>query len=290
MLYRANALNKKAGKAWATVCLAVKKFSRMDGSQWAAAFAHYAFFSLFPSIVLFVAIASFFVDRDRAATAIIAYVETYVPIAGEKQSYIFDTIAGVIEARGQAGVIAFLMLGWAAMRFYATLIRATNRAWGGEAHKWWRLPLKSLVFLGIMVGAVLLGIAVPALAKMARDRLFPASDFQSWVYTLGSLLIPTVVVFVSLSLVYKLAPRRPIRFAEVWAPALFATVFLRVAESLFAIYLTNFAKLNAVYGAFGGIMALLLWIYLSGTIFIFGACLCAAHAETTAGEPPAARR
>jgi Ca2+-transporting ATPase len=37
-------------------------------------------------------------------------------------------------------------------------------------------------------------------------------------------------------------------------------------------------------------MALLLWIYLSGTIFIFGACLCAAHAETTAGEPPAARR
>jgi uncharacterized BrkB/YihY/UPF0761 family membrane protein len=37
--------------------------------------------------------------------------------------------------------------------------------------------------------------------------------------------------------------------------------------------------LNAIYGAFGGIMALLLWIYLSGCIFIFGACLCAAQAE-----------
>lgn len=283
-------LYEKAGKIWATLCLAVKKYLRMDGSQWAAAFAHYAFFSLFPSIVLFVAIASFFVDRTRAATAIIAYVETYVPLAGEKQSYIFDTIAGVIEARGQAGVIAFLMLGWAAMRFYATLIRATNRAWGAEAHKWWRLPLKSLVFLGIMVGAILLGIAVPALTKMARDGLFPASDFQSWVYTLANLLIPAVVVFVSLSLVYKLAPRRPIRFAEVWAPALFATILLQSAESLFAIYLTNFAKLNAVYGAFGAIMALLLWIYLSGTIFIFGACICAAQAETRPGEHPGFRR
>jgi Ca2+-transporting ATPase len=36
---------------------------------------------------------------------------------------------------------------------------------------------------------------------------------------------------------------------------------------------------NAIYGTFGGIMALLLWIYISGCIFIFGACLCAAQTE-----------
>jgi Ca2+-transporting ATPase len=70
-----------------------------------------------------------------------------------------------------------------------------------------------------------------------------------------------------------------VRFAQVWAAALLATVLLQAADSLFVIYLKNFATLNAVYGAFGGIMALLLWIYLSGCIFIFGACLCAAQAE-----------
>jgi Ca2+-transporting ATPase len=78
---------------------------------------------------------------------------------------------------------------------------------------------------------------------------------------------------------YKLAPRRPTRFAEVWLAALVATLLLLAAESLFVIYLKNFSTLNAVYGAFGGIMALLLWIYLSGCIFIFGACLSAAQAE-----------
>jgi len=41
----------------------------------------------------------------------------------------------------------------------------------------------------------------------------------------------------------------------------------------------NFATLNAIYGTFGGIMALLLWIYISGCIFIFGACLCAVQTE-----------
>ena len=87
------------------------------------------------------------------------------------------------------------------------------------------------------------------------------------------------VVFLGLSLFYRLAPRRPTRFATVWAAALCATVFLRTGERLFVIYLKDFAGLNALYGAFGGIMALLLWIYLSGCVFIFGACLCAAQAE-----------
>jgi uncharacterized BrkB/YihY/UPF0761 family membrane protein len=45
-------------------------------------------------------------------------------------------------------------------------------------------------------------------------------------------------------------------------------------------YLRGFATLDTVYGAFGGIMALLLWVYVSGCVFIFGACLCAGRAET----------
>jgi Ca2+-transporting ATPase len=69
------------------------------------------------------------------------------------------------------------------------------------------------------------------------------------------------------------------RFAQVWLAALCTTALLQAAETLFVIYLKNFATLNAIYGTFGGIMALLLWIYISGCIFIFGACLCAAQAE-----------
>ena len=274
-----NLPDQKTGRAWSILCLAVKKFTQMDGAESAAAFAHYAFFSLFPLIVLIVTIASAFIDRDRAGTEVIAYVETFVPLNGEMQSTIFDTIAGVIKARGQASVLAFLMLIWAAMGFFATLIRATNQAWGVEVSNWWRLPFKSLGFLVLLVSSVLLAVAVPVLAKMAKAWLFPVNDFSSWIYTLGSFFISLLVVFLSLSLFYRLAPQRPTRIAEVWFAALCTTALLLAAESLFVIYLENFATLNAVYGAFGGIMALLLWIYLSGCIFIFGACLCAAQAE-----------
>lgn len=69
------------------------------------------------------------------------------------------------------------------------------------------------------------------------------------------------------------------RFAEVWVAALCATPLLQAAESLFVIYLKNFSTLTAVYDVFGGIMALLPGICLSGCIFIFGACMSVAQAE-----------
>ena len=206
-------------RVWTILSLAMKKYWEIDGAQWAAGFAHYAFFSLFPLIVLAVTVASAFIDRDRAGAEVIAYVETYIPISGEMQSYIFDTISGVVNARGQAGAVAFLMLVWAAMQFFTTLICATNRAWGAAAHNWWRLPLKSLVLVAIMGSSVLLGIALPVLANMAKRWLFPVNEFSSWVYDLGSFLLLLLAVFLSLSLFYRLAPRRPTRFAEVWAAA-----------------------------------------------------------------------
>ncbi len=276
---RQSRLDQKTCRVWAIFRLAVNKFLGIDGTEWAGAFAFNAFFSLFPLMVLLVTISSAFIDRDRAATEVIAYVQMYVPISRDMQSYIFDTFAGVIKARGQAGVVAFFILVWVTLQCFITLVSATNRAWGLEGYSWWRLPLRSLVLLGITAGAVLFGIGAPMLAQMARDWLFPMNDFHSWVYTLGGFFIPLLVVFSGLGLFYRLAPRRPTRFSEVWVAALCATVLLLAAETLFVIYLEKFATLNAVYGAFGGIMALLLWIYLSGSIFIFGACLCAAQDE-----------
>ena len=205
-------LDQKTREAWAILCLAVKKFWRIDGAQWAGAFAFNAFFALFPLMVLFVTIASSFVDRDRAGKEIIAHMESYVPISGEMQGHIFDTIAGVIKAREQAGVIAFFILLWVTLQCFVTLIYATNHAWGAAMHTWWRLPLKSLVLLGITAAAVLVGMALPVLATMAKDRLFPVNDFRSWLYASLSLLShvnltnnvslsPQITVFDSMRLV-----------------------------------------------------------------------------------------
>jgi YihY family inner membrane protein len=270
---------QKFGSAWMIFRLAVKKFFLIDGSQLAEAFSYNAFFSLFPLTILLVTFASTFTSWDSAGAIVIGYIEGFVPLSGKMQDYIFDTIASVMKTRGQASVVASLILVWVTLQCFSTLINATNRAWGTEAPNWWQLPLKSLLLLGITADAVLVGIALPMLAQMAKEYFLIANDFTYWIYALGNFVIPLLVMFASLALFYKMAPRRPTRFAEVWLAALVVTLLLLAAESLFVIYLKNFSTLNAVYGTFGGIMALLLWIYLSGCIFIFGACLSAAQAE-----------
>jgi Ca2+-transporting ATPase len=259
--------------------LAAKRFLRIDGAQWAGSFAYHAFFSLFPLFILFVTLASFFVDRESAGRAIVTYVEGYVPLDGEMRARIFGALAGVIQAREQAGLVALLILVWAALQCFTTLVRVTSHAWGDEAYNWWQLPLRGMALLGVTAGAVLLGMAAPALASIGKSWIFPAHEFGSWLYASWGFVVPLLVLFLSLTFFYRLAPRRTKRFAEVWVAAACTTVLLQTTESLFVVYLKHFATLNAVYGVFGGIMALLLWIYLSGCGFIFGACLCAAQAE-----------
>ena len=228
---------------WATLLLAAQKFLRIDGAERAAAFSYNAFFALFPLVVLLVSAASLFIDRDIAGKAVIAYIERYVPISGQMQNYIFTTISGVVKARGQAGAVALLMLVWVATQFFTTLIHAANRAWGTEGNRWWHLPLKSLVLPGVMVVAVMLGIGVPLLGKMAKG-FFSANGFFPWIYGIALVFLPWLGVFFSLTIFYRLAPRRRTRFSEVWPSALCATVLLQTAQSLFVLYLKHFTGLN----------------------------------------------
>lgn len=284
----ASGRDRAGWRVWPTTLTAFKIFLRIDGTQRAGAFAHFAFFSLFPSIILLVAAASIFVDRTRAAREIIGFIEHYVPMGADKEGYIFRTIEGVVAARGHASIVAIILLCWAAMRFLATMIRATNRAWGAEVHTWWRLPLKSLVLLVIVVTLVPLTVLATVWLKESQSADAPLGGVLAAMRMLAGAVIPLGVLFLGLTLFYQFAPRRTTRMREVWLPSLCATGLLAAAELLFKFYLTRFATLNAVYGALGGIMALLMWIYLSGVIFIFGACLCAARAKPLPGPEEAA--
>lgn len=259
-------------EAWA-------RFSLIDGTTWAGAFTFNAFFSMFPAIVLMVTLASSFVDRERATTELIEYVEGYIPITAEMQNYIFDTIGGVVNARGQASIIAFVFLFWGSIQCFITLVTAINRARDGTDYSWWRLPIKSFsLFLVVIVG-ISLGIGIPMVVNLLGQWVPLLARFKAAIDTASGFIFSPAIVFFCLILLYRFSPRRPTSFRDVWIGALLATALLRLAERGFGIYINNFASFNAIYGTFGGIMALLLWIYLSGCIFIFGACVSVAKAE-----------
>jgi YihY family inner membrane protein len=264
------------------VARAIQRYGLIDGEQCAASFAYYAFFSLFPLILLCVAMATLFVqDREVTAGKILIQVDQYLPLQESDRVLLLRTVQGVIEHGLGAGVLGFLVLTWSSLRFSQALVIGVNRAWGLKDYNWWKLPLKNLLMIGIVISAIALGLVTP----FAFDRAAELFGWGNVVTHIFTSILPTLVLFYSLLLFYILAPRRNVRFAVAWPAALLGAVALEMAQSLFGIYLTRIAHFNAVYGAFGSIIALLFWIYVSGVIVIFFGCF-AATSEAHSPEAP----
>ena len=276
---------------WTWVKNAFEIFNNINGSLWAASFGYYAFFALFPLLIFLVTLATHFTTRDEAFTQIVVNVGKYVPLSISDYGVISKTINGVMDARGSLSIVSLLGLLWSALGFFQSLVGAVNAAWKQEQPPWWRMPVKNLKVFGILISALILGNLLPVISKTAQGYL----TFIGWIgpilFFLVNLLVPTVVLFYGFALFYRFAPRSVTNttFSSVWLPALLVTLFLQIAQYLFVIYTTNFASFNAVYGTFGGIIALMLWIYLSGCIITFGGCLCASRVSRPVAEPGTAK-
>lgn len=265
--------------------LTVRRFNAIEGTQSAAAFAYYAFFSIFPLFVLFVTVAATVVDRDVATRRVISYFETFAPVAPEMRRQVFDTISHLVKARAKFGAFATVVLFWGALQFFKALIRATNRAWGAPVHNWWRMPFKSLLLVGLMGSSLALGIGASIAKRAVRSSALYADSGVAQINTLFFSIVSLAILFYSLAFFYKIAPRRTTPASDIWAAAAFSTMGLRALGVVFVFYLRHFSQVNAIYGAFGGLMALLLWIYLSGCIIILGACFAAGMAELRGQVP-----
>jgi len=270
-------------KTWRVIWLALCKYAHTDGEQRAASFAYYALFALFPLLVLFVTISSQFIDKQEASDKIVKFINNYVPMGDEGEDAVIHTVIGVVNSRTPVGIFAVLALVWGSLGFFHALVRGVNRAWGTFEYPWYRLPFKNLAMVGILASALFIGIIAPVIMQAVQDYLLrenPTIWANMWhTFNAAQQLLPWLVLFYAFSMFYKFAPRQHPQFSEVWLSALVVTFALQGLRKLFVLYTHSFIHFNKVYGAFGGIVALLMWIYLTGSVIIFGGCLAAARAE-----------
>ena len=264
---------------WKLIKLALERWAETDGDQRAAALAYYLLLSALPMVIMLVNVGSLFVEREVATRAVVRLANRYTPLTAEQARAAGTAVRGMLAARGAISLTAFVLLLVGALQYLGTLIRTTNRIWHSQAYNWWRLPLLSLGLLGITASAIVVGILLPGLATLAHPWLTTYLAFPNWAFALGFKLIPWVVLFYGVIMIYRLAPTRATRFAEVWLGALVATVVIWIAELLFLVYAVKVAQFNLLYGTLGGIMAFLAWIYISSCVGVFGICLCVAQAE-----------
>jgi len=279
---------------------AIQKYNQTDAGHRAASFAFYAFFALFPLAVLLITLGTLFFSNgsgDAASSAkivqtIISQVKEYLPDVPGVREEVVRALEDVWRGRQRAGLLAFGILVWSALQFFQSLVQAINRAWGTSELVWWRLPGKNLLMLGIVGSALFFGALLPALWDQASAFFLKNTQPQFFEFEFlwnsfrwVRVLVPSGVLFYGLTMFYKVAPQRRTTFQEVWGAALFVTLALNALQICFSMYARAVIGAGSFYGIFGVVMLLLMWIYLSGAIVIFGGCLCVSAAESSPRFP-----
>ncbi|MBN1580558.1 MAG: YihY/virulence factor BrkB family protein [Anaerolineae bacterium] len=261
-----------------------QRFAEARASEAAASIAYYAVFSLFPLLLCLVGVVGFILTRDRVHQLVLNVTADALPAA---KALVEENIQTVLERRGTLGLVGLIGLLWSATGVFSTLARNINRAWPDVRTR--NFVERRMVALG-MVGTLLTLLIVSLLSTTVLDTL-SGFEIPLWggisVYeTAGwkafSRVLPWLFTFLMFLGLYRWVPSADVPWAAAFWGALVSALAWEAAKRSFAWYLgSGLVRYKLVYGSLGAVVALMLWIYLSSWIALFGAHLCATLTNST---------
>ncbi len=268
--------NRLAENSWYRITRnSILGLGERDAQRKAAAMTYFAVFSIFPFILLMIALLSFLIDSKDAQQQVISALSDFFPSGS---TGVQSVIEGVINARGIAAGFGIVLLLWGTLGWFQAIDQGVNEMWGVKAVR--PFPKGQLFALGMIggiglimllswLGNIAVGIAKGTAGTAGMEVLPGAAAF--WDLIVG--LVTLAVMFLLFMLLYRYSPTCQIRWGEVWRGALVTAIIWSVLRSGFAIYVTHFANFGSAYGPIGAVIAFLVWLYFAHIVILFGALL-----------------
>ena len=237
----------------------------------AAQLSYYFFLALFPAILFFLALASFFPltnVTDDVGRALGPFVSPQVLELIQQQ---MQRLAN----NDNGGLLTFGVLGalWSSSAALVSIVSALNRAYDiEEGRPWWKVRLVAIgLTLGVAV-IVLVALSLVLVGPALADR-FGETGGRGLQWTWLILQWPLVValVVVGIGLIYYFGPDADQDWVWITPGAVTATVLWLAASLIFKLYITRFTDYEGSYGTVGGVIVVLLWFYVSGIAVLAGA-------------------
>jgi membrane protein len=251
----------------------VKEFVADNGLGLAAQLAYYFFFSLFPAVLVGIAVASFF-PLEHFVDRIVGALGGLVP--GDITTILQAQIRKISDGKN-GGILTFglVVALWSSSAALMGLIDALNRAYDlVEGRPWWKVRLQALGLTLALAAFIVVAFALVLVGPTVADYIARSTGLGPiFAWTWKVLQWPLVLALVALgaAFVYYFAPDAEQDWVWVTPGAVLASIIWLAASLGFKYYVTNFGSYTETYGAIGGVMVLLLWFYLSGVVFLLGA-------------------
>ncbi len=271
----------------------VREFKEDELTDRAAALTYYGVLAIFPAILALVSVLG--LVGSSATQPLIDNLGKVAP--GEAKTIFTTAIENLQKSRGAGGVLFIVGLAgalWSASGYVAAFMRASNAIYEIEEGR--PFVKKGLVRLGVTIVLVVL-LAVSALAVVLTGGL---ADQVGQVLGIGKSAVtvwdiakwPVLLLIVSFmfAILYWASPnvKQP-GFRWLSPGGLVAVTVWVLASAAFAFYVANFGSYNKTYGALGGVIIFLVWLWLSNTAVLLGAEFNAElerGRQIEAGHPP----
>ena len=274
----------RPGKAFvlADVKQAFKRFQADEMSDRAASLTYYSLMSLFPALLFAVAVLGVFGQEGLITDA-----AEYLSDAGAPKDTIDSVTSALTSAQSQRGTaITALVLGLAlslnsASGAFGAAGRALNRVWRVEEGRGFaRRKVNDLMWtLVVLVLVIVTFVLIFLGGGLASDvlGLLGLGDTAADIWLIArwpAALLSAMLVY---AVVYYAAPNVEVRrFQWITPGAVFGVITWILASALFFVYVSNFSSYSATYGAFAAAVILLVWLWLTNVVLLFGAELNAA--------------
>jgi membrane protein len=244
-------------------------------TDWAAALTYYGVLAIFPALLALVSVVGLL--GDSASQTLIDNVEELTP--GPARDIAVSAIENLQKSSGAAGVLFVVGVAgalWSASGYVAAFMRASNAIYDvGEGRPIYKtLPVRVGTTLVLLVLLALTVFGVAATGPLAEEigKLFGVGDTAVSVWNIAKWPVLLAIVSFMFAFLYWAAPnaKQP-GFRWISPGGILGVVVWILASLAFALYLANFASYNKTYGALGGVIAFLVWLWLSNVAILLGA-------------------
>ena len=261
----------------ATLKRTFKEFSQDNLTDWAAALTYYGVLAMFPALIALVSIVGLVFEPKQVTDALNQVVGQLGPASA------VETLKGPIESitadKGRAGImliVGIVLALWSASGYVGAFMRASNVMHEvDEGRPIWKLrPLQMVVTLAMILLLTLAAVAVIVTGPVAEavGGAIGVGDTAVTVWNIAKWPVLLAIVALMLSVLFFAAPNAKLDgFKFITPGAIVAVVVWLIASAAFAFYVANFSSYDKTYGTLGGVVAFLVWLWITNVAILFGA-------------------
>lgn len=270
-------IKKRLIKTWLIFKRTGIEFFKEDPMSYSASIAFYTIFSLPAILIIMVTVAGSAYEQQDVQGSLMEQIETLIGTESAKEVKLILENAKGTATSTVAKIVGIATLLFSATTVFVSMQNALNKIWGirpkpeREILKFIVNRLLSLAMV-ISIGFLLLvSLVIDTLIIVFRDFIAEyltgiAFELVAMANIAFSLLIITLIF----AMIFKILPDAKIMWRSVWVGAFVTTLLFVLGKYLIGLYLGT-SSIGSAYGAAGSLVLLLIWVYYSSLIVLFGA-------------------